>query len=364
MVLNPIPQETASLRNPGGIQWNKDVGMKRLFPTLVQMDSNGILHNIPNTRYKKWKINSLGFRGAEIDLEKKEGQIRIVCLGASETFGYYESYGKEWPSQLGEMLRDKFPKVEVSNVSVAGQHLRKRREYVEQYVLPLKPDIMIIFHQRFFDYVRNSMRGEESEYPAKNVKGKRGKYPVQVDSCIETPIAVLSQPAEAAKKSLPERWLTQIRIRRLRRKIRQKERKYLTYREPMEEAPEEMILEYEEQLRSFAHYLKENNITPVLSTYPTLVTPSNEHIYEDLLLAYRRVFCIELSENGILDTVRKWNHAIRKIAKEQNVVLADNGHLIPKTLKYFADNCHFTDQGAEMIARNCYDVLTQHHLIK
>jgi hypothetical protein len=58
------------------------------FSVLFEEDSNGVHYNIPNARYEKWEINSLGFRGKEIDLEKKEGQIRIVCLGVSETFGF------------------------------------------------------------------------------------------------------------------------------------------------------------------------------------------------------------------------------------------------------------------------------------
>lgn len=338
--------------------------MKKIFSTLVEKDSHGILHNVPNARYKKWEINSLGFRGEEIDLEKKEGQIRIVCLGGSETFGYYENKGKEWPSQLGKMLRDKFPRVEVINITVVGQHLKKRKDYVEKYVLPLKPDIMIIFHQRFFDYMRESNRRGEGEHSVNDGKVKKVKYPVTGKPSIETPRRVPPECEDTKKKGFLERFLTHIRIRRLQRKIRKKERKYLINKEPLDEAPEDMILEYERELRLFAHYLKENNILPVLSTYPTLVTPFNKDIYKDLLLAYRRIFCIELSEDGILDALRKLSHANRKIAEEQNLVFVDNEHLIPKTLKYFADSCHFTDQGAEIIARNCYDVLNHCHLIK
>jgi hypothetical protein len=90
--------------------------MKKLFANIVKVDSNGIPYNIPNTQYKKWKINSLGFRGKEIDLEKKKEQIRIMCFGSSETLGVHETEGKEWPSQIGEMLKDQYPEVEVINV--------------------------------------------------------------------------------------------------------------------------------------------------------------------------------------------------------------------------------------------------------
>ena len=96
--------------------------LNKLYSILVEVDGNGIPQNIPSARYGKWGINSLGFRGKEIDMEKKEGQIRILCFGVSETFGFYESKDKEWPSQLGEILGDKFPRVEVINVS-EGEYL-------------------------------------------------------------------------------------------------------------------------------------------------------------------------------------------------------------------------------------------------
>jgi len=338
--------------------------MKKLFSTLVEKDSHGIFHNAPNAKYKKWEINSLGFRGEEIDLEKREGQIRIVCLGGSETFGYYENKGKEWPSKLGEMLRDKFPRVEVINGSVVGQHLKKRKDYVEKYVLPLRPDIMIIFHQRFFDYMRVSNRRGGDKHSVNNGKVKKVKYPVTGKPSIETPPRVPPECEDTKKRGLLERFLTHIRTRRLQRKVREKERKYLINKEPLDEAPEDFILEYVRELRSFTQYLIEKNITPVLSTYPTLVTPFNKDIYKDLLLAYRRIFCIELSENGILDALSKLSHANRKIAEEQNLVFVENEHLIPKTLEYFSDNCHFTDKGAEIIARNCYNVLNHFNIIK
>jgi lysophospholipase L1-like esterase len=39
------------------------------------------------------------------------------------------------------------------------------------------------------------------------------------------------------------------------------------------------------------------------------------------------------------------------------MVFIDNDHLIPKTLEYFGDNFHFTDKGAELIAKNINTVL-------
>jgi hypothetical protein len=34
-----------------------------LFSILFEENRNGVHYNIPNARYEKWEINSLGFRG-------------------------------------------------------------------------------------------------------------------------------------------------------------------------------------------------------------------------------------------------------------------------------------------------------------
>lgn len=327
-----------------------------LLSNLFEEDINGIPHNVPNMTYQKWKINSLGFRGKEIDFEKKEGGIRIVCLGGSETFGFYESEGKEWPSQLGKMLRDKFQTVEVVNASVAGLRVTQRKDYVGKYVLPLKPDFMIIFQQRILEYVKESIRGVKRKEETNRRGGKKLK------NIEEAPIPVsakrvFSKIEDVFMKCFPEGLLTKHRLRKLRRRIRQKEKRHLIHKEPMNEVPDNIVFEYERDLKAFIHYLKENHIIPILSTFPALVTPSNRAIHEEILLATRLIFCIELSENGILHALRVLNDTIRKVAKEENLILIDNENLIPKTREYFGDNFHYTDRGAEFLAGNIYDIL-------
>jgi len=332
------------------------------FLAVLAEDSDGIRHNIPRVRYGKWEINSLGFRGKEVDLEKKEGQIRIICLGASEAFGVFEDEGKEWPSQLGGMLRDQFPMVEVINVSVAGLTLKRKKAYVEKYVLPLKPDIMITTQGALLP-ITDSIRGVESKRLANKVEGRRVINSLETDSRTRTPMTILSWLQEVVKGCLPGWLLTHLRTRRLRRRIREREKRYLIHKKPMDEVPENIISEFEEDLRSFIRYLKESDIVPVLLTYPTLFTPSNRDIHKNLLLSIRRL-CVELSEDGIIDASMKFNDGIRSIADRENVALIDNDRLVPKTLEYFADYSHFTNAGAEFVAKSIYHFLNRCELLK
>ena len=70
---------------------------------LMVRDSLGV-HSRASTRFRQFRINSLGFRGAEVSARALDTAKVIVVSGASETFGLYESDGKEWPRQLEDSL--------------------------------------------------------------------------------------------------------------------------------------------------------------------------------------------------------------------------------------------------------------------
>lgn len=327
--------------------------MKKLFSSIVAIDSDGIPYNIPNTRYKKWKINSLGFRERELDLEKKKGQLRIMCFGSSETLGVHETEGKEWPSQLGEMIKEKYPEVEVINISIMGLSQKTRKDYIEKYILPLEPDIIIMNHHRLFFHIKDSIRGIEKNVVSCPLNGKVKNYSksrIFFDQ-------LLSRLRNIIYKYLPNKVFSYYSIWKLRNKIKEKEKEFLQNKTPLDEIPENIILQYKKELDSFIDYLKEKNIIPIMPTFPFLTTSANKNIYKYLLMETRLMFFIDFSEDGILDAMRKLNNLIKKTAKKQNVLCIDIDHLIPKTLEYFADELHYTDKGAELIAKNLYETL-------
>jgi hypothetical protein len=326
---------------------------------ILREDSQGIVHNIPNARLEKWRINSFGFRGKEIDLGKKKGQIRVMCLGGSETFGVYECEGREWPAQLGEMLRDQYPGVEVINISVIGLHAKTRKEYIEKYILSLQPDILVMYHHRFLTHIKDSIRGIENNF-----------FPGQSNENIKTYSKsrilfhrLLSEYDKMIAVILPKWLLNHIQMRRLHKKIKRKEKEYLHNKKPLNKVPEQIILKYEQDLNSFVDYLKEKNIVPVLSTFPALTTFSNKDIHKNILKGTRYLFCIELSENGILDATRELNDLIKRTAEKQYILCIDNDNLLRKTLEYFADNFHYTNRGSEVIAKNICEALFQSNLL-
>lgn len=109
---------------------------------LFTTDEFGILGK-SNGNYEKWHLNSHGFRGPDVLLEKDPRRLRVVCIGASETFGLYESADKEWPRQLESFLTESGMEAEVINAAMAGMSLPQRTRHVENRLLRFSPDVIV-----------------------------------------------------------------------------------------------------------------------------------------------------------------------------------------------------------------------------
>ena len=112
---------------------------------LFVTDSLGY-HLRPNGRFQKWQISSYGFRGPEITVEKPAGVRRIIAVGASETFGLYESRGKEFPAQLQYLLDQQRPgRYQVLNAAIPGISPSRIGHYFETWLHRFSPDIVIFY---------------------------------------------------------------------------------------------------------------------------------------------------------------------------------------------------------------------------
>jgi lysophospholipase L1-like esterase len=117
---------------------------------LMERDQWG-LHGRPNGRFEKWTLNSLGLRGPEVSPRPEIGRIRVVALGASETFGLYESIDREWPRVLeSELLRSGYD-VEVLNGAVAGMSAGAQLVQLRHRLLALEPHVVVwVSHYAMF----------------------------------------------------------------------------------------------------------------------------------------------------------------------------------------------------------------------
>ncbi|MDB4912942.1 MAG: hypothetical protein JWM95_586 [Gemmatimonadetes bacterium] len=98
----------------------------------------------PNGHYQQWRLNRFGFRGPEMAVAAAPGCRRVMILGASESFGLYESENREYPAQLRDSLQ-RSGCYEVLNAAIAGAGLRSIIRLWEYYAAQFHPDVVVIY---------------------------------------------------------------------------------------------------------------------------------------------------------------------------------------------------------------------------
>ncbi len=93
------------------------------------------------------KINSQGFRAdREYSLKNEKGILRIMCLGASPTFGWGVDFKYAYPRQLEEILRSNYKQYnfEVINAGIIGYSSYQGLLFLKNEILKYSPDIITV----------------------------------------------------------------------------------------------------------------------------------------------------------------------------------------------------------------------------
>jgi lysophospholipase L1-like esterase len=335
------------------IKYNAPMFEKYSAERLRAYDSNEIRYNIPNAQFEKWKINTSGFRGNDFDNKDHHKKIKIVCMGASETFGLYESLNNEWPAQLSDMLGKSYT---VVNTAVVGQFLNKWKPYLDKYVLDYKPD-MVILHVNPFNYAgsasANDKRKNRSAVKHKNNSSVRTinmktKLIVFVKQLFDSS-RILPKIKQVVKNILPESLLKRYQLISMKKQVSAMENSILKGETPLDTISIKDVALFQRDLNDLIKHLKAKNIKIVLSTYPMLLSLENMGKYSDIFYDFRR-FYIRLSLKGLIDASIKFNDSIIKVADENAIDVIDLYGKLSHSKNEFGDNVHYTDDGAKKIA--------------
>src|SRR5438128_8121060 len=63
------------------------------------------------------RINNRGFRGPDFAPKKTQSAFRVVCMGGSSTFGFYDRDAHTYPALLETSLRDALPGLSIDVVN-------------------------------------------------------------------------------------------------------------------------------------------------------------------------------------------------------------------------------------------------------
>jgi hypothetical protein len=293
------------------------------FETMYTQDAIGKLGK-PYARFRKWALNGLGYRSPDLDPTK----IRIVCFGASETFGLYESEGNEYPRQLERELNrnvgaDEF---QVINVANPGESTWTAVQRAPEIAREISPVVAIIYPTPSL-YIYPPRREQRQSAQANASSFFEWRLPDRVWTL--------------GKQVLPEVVQNKIRELAIMRSLR--------LRPAMAELPQQNVERYRSDLRELVLVLREYRVEPVLVTHGSGIGPNWTDHERRLLTAWRR-FYPDLKELGFRDMESRMNQAVRSVGQQEMVPVIEADRLIPPGPVYFADFTHFTDAGAHLMA--------------
>ena len=272
----------------------------------------------------KWKLNSLGFRGPELEPGKAtvavfEPRRRSVCM----------SEGQEYPRQLERALRERLgaDAVQVANLAYPGISIGQALIRLEQQLDAVRP-AMAVAYPSVAAYV---------ELPA-NGQWHLGRAPT--GRRIPTP-RLVERLRELLKRSVPEAIQTAIRARQADQAA--------DGDDVWQALPEENVEGFRRDLAAFLDAFERRGIPVALVTHATrfgdAVAPDERH----LLIAWRK-FYPQLAEDAFLDMERRLNAVIRDAARERGLTLIDAAAKMPPGPENFVEFVHFTDAGAGRLA--------------
>ena len=129
-------------------------------------------------------------------------------------------------------------------------------------------------------------------------------------------------------------------------------------RKPFDVVPEEYLESFRTDLKNLVAFLQQHGLYVILSTYPFLINERTIDAHREIILNNRKFFP-QLSLKGMIDSAHKFNAVIKAVADQNNVSLVDNYGMLPQNLTYFADNVHYTNQGARLVAKNFSDIFSR-----
>jgi hypothetical protein len=286
----------------------------------------------PYAKYQKWKLNSLGYRGPDL----QAGKFRIACVGSSETFGLYETEDNEWPRQLERELnrRANQPDFEVVNTAYAGMSIATSVTRIPEVMQKVQPKIVLIYPSVANYFWLPEVRPYSGKPPAEP------KFKLRMISRIE----------RLLEDNLPQ--AVQNGIRRI-----QMERAVRGFSQIIDRLPDENVQRFRKDMKELVHRIRSYGAEPVLITHATRFGSQVQPFERPFLTSWRRFYPM-LKEDAFLDAELRMSQAMRELAANEKVMLIDAARQMPPGKRYFVEFVHFTDEGAHTLAKIVADGLS------
>lgn len=245
-------------------------------------------------------FNLQGFRGPLLSLEKSPRSLRIFAVGDSNTLGWAEVDGANWPRYLHELLQESVRDVSVVNAGVWGytsfQGVARFKE-----VLDYDPDIVMV---SFGSNDAHRVTVSDKEFS---------------DSAI--------------RRTELDRTLVRFKLGQLLLATMDR----VFGRAATELKPRVSLPDYKENLTWIVRAAKKRNIDVVLLTRPYVGGINNQLWWKNF--------------------AHQYNQATGEVAENENVTLVDVFSFFKNKEELFADESHFTEQAHRDAAQIICDAI-------
>jgi hypothetical protein len=311
---------------------------------LVVRDADG-MHGRPHARYQKWVMNSLGMRGPEVSPTPAPGIVRVVTVGASETFGLMESAGKEYPRQLQDSLATRSkavcsagtsPQFEVVNAAFAGMSLPTIEQDLRSRVHRLHPAFVLVYAAPA-QYLE-----EDPPFAARPDSSGGVRGPSKLAGLKPR---VFGRIRNQVKSLLPERMKTWMRAAQTRSAVNAHEAGW-----KFEGLPTDRLDRFTADMRRVVGTIRSIGAVPVLVTHANIFR-GTEHRDTDLLTSWEK-FYPRASGSLLVAFDSAAREVTLQIGRDSTVATVDAArHLEGAGPAAFGDFVHFTDLGAGRMAQ-------------
>lgn len=296
---------------------------------LSVLDATG-RHPAPGRSFGKWRINSVGTRGPELDPAKAGS--RVLILGASETFGLYESPDREYPRQLADSLTHSGCSADVLNAGFIGMSLPTVEQDLRLRLRGLTPRVVVYYPTppQYAEDLPVAVTPDSSGKVSGAVPSWYLRSTARVYNQLKTMIPAFSDVLRrrdiAAKRAgQPDDWVYRV-------------------------IPRDHLEAFDADLRRLVGTIRSIGATPVLATHANGFLGSPP-LSDAMLRAWERFYPRATGE-ALLAFDAVTTERTRRVAADSNVALVDAWQAFHEVgaPASFADFSHFTDRGAARMA--------------
>lgn len=293
----------------------------------LTMVENGVVRGRPGGAFRKWQLNNHGFPGQDIALAPTA--MRVMTLGASETFGVFESKGHTFPDLLGQELKRRQSDVEVVNAALPGMSLASMVNYWRSHASRYAPHFVLIYPSPEFYLDR---------------------VPPQPAPRLEVgplPPPIASRFADRLYDHI--RQIPLLRLVRGRAIVGQAVSEGGPDFLFGPQAPPDRVEAFQRDLEVLAGAIAESGSTPVLVTHAFF---ARDRVEPDLreLLEYFRIFYPRAEAETFLAFSAAAREAVLATAKRRSWAVIDAADALSGRHELFADPVHFNDKGSQRMA--------------